>query len=111
MHAMEHSGVLTVVLDEVSVPVAQTTTHGSLLSGVYVRLSVSDTGVGILPEVFEQIFNPFFTNKAANRGCGLGLAIVRNIVHALEGAIDVRTEVGVETTFAVWLRTSVATMS
>jgi signal transduction histidine kinase len=105
MHAMEHSGVLAVVLDEVSVPVAQTTTHGSLLSGVYVRLSVSDTGVGILPEVLEQIFDPFFTTKADNRGRGLGLAIVRDIVRALDGAIDVRTEVGVGTTFAIWLRT------
>jgi signal transduction histidine kinase len=61
--------------------------------------------------VLEQIFDPFFTTKADNRGRGLGLAIVRNIVRALDGAIDVRTEVGVETTFAVWLRTSVATMS
>ena len=111
IHAMERSGVLAVVLDEVSVPVAQATTHGSLLSGDYVRLSVSDTGVGIPPEVLEQIFDPFFTTKAANRGRGLGLAIVRNIVHALQGAIDVRTEVGAGTTFAIWLRNSVAATS
>jgi signal transduction histidine kinase len=110
-HAMEHGGVLTVLLDDVSVPIARATTHGSLLPGVYVRLLISDTGAGIAPRVLEQIFDPFFTTKAAARGSGLGLAIVRNIVRALGGAIDVRTEVGVGTTFAVWLCSSGATMS
>jgi signal transduction histidine kinase len=106
VHAIEHGGVLAVALDEVSVPVAQATTHGSLLSGVYVRLSVSDTGSGISSAVLGQIFDAFFTTKAPGRGSGLGLAIVRRIVRALGGAIDVRTEVGVGTTFAVWLRTT-----
>ena len=111
VHAMEHGGVLAVVLDEVSVPIAQATTHGSLLSGVYVRLSVSDTGSGISPAVLEQIFDAFFTTKATDRGSGLGLAIVRKTVRALGGAIEDRTEVGVGTTFAVWLRTSGAAVS
>jgi signal transduction histidine kinase len=111
VHAMERGGVLAVVLDEVSVPIAQATTHGSLLSGVYVRLSISDTGTGIAPGVLEYIFDPFFTTKGAARGSGLGLAIVRSIVRALGGAIDVKTDVGVGTTFAVWLRTSGAVMS
>jgi signal transduction histidine kinase len=105
VHAMENGGVLAVVLDEVLVPIARATTHGSLGSGVYVRLSVSDTGVGIPPAVIERIFDAFFTTKGAGRGRGLGLAIVRNIVCALGGALDVRTEVGVGTTFSVWLRT------
>jgi signal transduction histidine kinase len=108
---MECGGVLTVVLDEVSVPIAQATTHGSLLSGVYVRLSISDTGTGIAPGVLEHIFDPFFTTKGAARGSGLGLAIVRSIVRALGGAIDVKTDVGVGTTFAVWLHTTGAVMS
>ena len=111
VHAMECGGVLTVVLDEVSVPIAQATTHGSLLSGVYVRLSISDTGTGIAPGVLEHIFDPFFTTKGAARGSGLGLAIVRSIVRALGGAIDVKTDVGVGTTFAVWLHTTGAVMS
>ena len=106
VHAMEHRGVLAVALDEVSVPTAQATTHGSLPSGVYVRLLVRDNGPGIPPGVLEHIFDPFFTTKAASGGSGLGLAIVRNIVRALGGALDVRTEVGVGTTFVVWLRAS-----
>ena len=100
VRAMEHQGVLAVVLDEVSVPFAQATTHGSLLSGVYVRLSVSDSGAGIPSGVIDRIFDAFVTTKAA--GTGFGLAIV----HGLGGAIDVRTEVGVGTTFIVWLRAS-----
>jgi signal transduction histidine kinase len=111
VHAMAQGGVLAVVLDEVSVPVAQSRTHGSLLSGVYVRLSVSDTGAGIPPALLERIFDAFFTTKGTGRGRGLGLAIVRNIVRALGGALDVRTEVGVGTTFSVWLRTGGAEMS
>ena len=106
VRAMEHRGVLAVVLDEVSVPFAQATTHGSLLSGVYVRLLVRDNGSGIPPGVLDHIFDPFFTTKAASGGSGLGLAIVSNIVRTLGGAIDVRTEVGVGTTFVVWLRAS-----
>jgi signal transduction histidine kinase len=106
--AMEHRGALSVALDEVSVPFAQATTHGSLRSGVYVRLSVRDNGCGIPPGVLEHIFDPFFTTKAASGGSGLGLAIVSNIVHELGGAIDIRTEVGVGTTFAVWLGASVS---
>jgi signal transduction histidine kinase len=103
VHAMEHRGVLAVALDEVAVPIARATTHGSLVAGAYVRLSVRDTGSGISPLVLEQMFDAFFTTKATGRGSGLGLAIVRKIVRALGGAIDVRTEVGVGTTFAVWL--------
>lgn len=111
VRAMEHQGVLAVVLDEVSVPFAQATTHGSLRSGVYVRLLVRDNGSGIPSGVLEHIFDPFFTTKPASGGSGLGLAIVSNIVRALDGAIDVRTEVGVGTTFIVWLRASDAATS
>jgi len=56
--------------------------------------------------VIEHIFDPFFTTTAAIGGRGLGLAIVSNIVRALGGAIDVKTEVGVGSTFIVWLRAS-----
>jgi signal transduction histidine kinase len=106
VRAMEHRGVLAVVLDEISVPFAQATTHGFLLSGVYLRLLVRDNGPGIPAGVLEHIFEPFFTTKAASGGSGLGLAIVSNIVRALGGAIDVTTEVGVGTSFVVWLRAS-----
>src|SRR5438309_10969878 len=74
-----------------------------LAPGAYVRLSVSDTGSGIPPQVLERMFDPFFTTKGVGEGTGLGLSLVHGIVADLGGAIDVRTSVGGGTTFTIWL--------
>jgi len=77
--------------------------------GEWVCISVSDTGVGIPPDVLPHIFEPFFTTKAVGEGTGLGLAQVYGIVTQHEGIIDVETEVGADygksggTTFRVYL--------
>jgi len=63
---------------------------------------VADTGVGMGPEVRSQIFGPFFTTKG-DAGTGLGLAVSLNIVERHGGRIDVESQVGVGTTFTVWL--------
>jgi NO-binding membrane sensor protein with MHYT domain/signal transduction histidine kinase/ActR/RegA family two-component response regulator len=106
LQAMEHGGVLTVVLDRESVPERRLLSHGTLLPGPYVRLSVSDTGSGIPPAVLERMFDPFFTTKAVGDGTGLGLSLVHGIVADFGGAIDVTTQAGVGTSFTVWLPTS-----
>ena len=69
---------------------------GPLAPGRYVRLSVSDTGLGIPPEHLGQVFDPFFTTKALGKGTGLGLAICREIIQAHHGLIraDNRAEGG-----------------
>lgn len=67
-----------------------------------VRLSVTDTGKGIDPEVLPRIFEPYFSTKAAS-GTGLGLAIVSGIVQAARGEIQVRSAPGEGTTFDVLL--------
>src|SRR4029079_2306222 len=69
--------------------------------GPTVVITVSDTGPGIPPEVFDRIFSPFFTTKP--QGSGLGLAIVRKIVDAHDGRIDVSERPGGGTVFRVTL--------
>ena len=64
-------------------------------------LSVTDTGVGIPPEVRRRIFEPFFTTKET--GTGLGLSIVSGIISSYGGTIDVEAESGVGTTFTIRL--------
>jgi signal transduction histidine kinase len=64
-----------------------------------VRLSISDNGPGIAPEVKGRIFDPFFTTKQRSGGTGLGLAITYGIVQQHHGLIEVETEVGRGTTF------------
>jgi CheY-like chemotaxis protein len=103
MHAMERGGALTVLLDCVAVVERRLISHGTLGAGRYVRLSVSDTGSGIPPAVLERMFDPFFTTKRVGDGTGLGLALVHGIVADFGGVIDVATQVGVGTTFTIWL--------
>ncbi|GAB4247306.1 PAS domain-containing protein [Deferrisoma sp.] len=71
--------------------------------GRFLRLTVSDTGCGIPPEVLPRIFDPFFTTKEVGQGTGLGLASVYGIVKAWGGFVDVRSEVGRGTTFHVFV--------
>ena len=103
LQAMQDGGVLTVVLDRESVTERRLLSHGTLLPGPYVHLSVSDTGSGIPPAVLERMFDPFFTTKGIGDGTGLGLSLVHGIVADLGGAIDVTTQAGAGTTFTVWL--------
>jgi signal transduction histidine kinase len=68
-----------------------------------VVVEISDTGSGIGPEVLPKIFDAFFTTKPIGIGTGLGLAICHRILTALNGRIEVKTQVDVGTTFRVLL--------
>ncbi len=76
--------------------------------GSYVRISVTDTGIGMDEETMEQIFNPFFTTKKADRGTGLGLASAYGIIRNHGGYITVRSMPGRGSTFNIFLPASVA---
>jgi PAS domain S-box-containing protein len=69
----------------------------------YACFQVSDTGVGMPPEVRQRIFEPFFTTKQGGQGTGLGLAVVYGIVVAHHGVIDVETSPGNGSTFSMYL--------
>ena len=66
-------------------------------------VQVKDTGIGIAPENMTKIFDPFFTTKDVGRGTGLGLAVCYGILSDHGGRLDVRSTVGVGTTFTITL--------
>jgi len=69
------------------------------------QISVSDTGTGMDTSVLENIFEPFYTTKSAGAGTGLGLAVVREIIEAHNGRLDVESAIGSGTIFSITLPT------
>jgi signal transduction histidine kinase len=85
--------------------------HLGAVAGEYVRLTVSDTGSGISPEIVGRIFEPFFTTKPQGLGTGLGLSTVYGIVKQNRGFVTVESEVGRGATFAIALPRARAELS
>jgi PAS domain S-box-containing protein len=107
-HAMrEHGGTMTVALDVVTLDRADAEAIGNLPAGVYVRLTVRDTGTGMVPGVRQRIFEPFFTTKG-QAGTGLGLSVVHGIVQDHGGGITVQSEPGRGAEFQAYLPESAA---
>jgi len=96
-------GVLRVSLTRVEVDPGVTFQQLEVKPGHYLRLTVSDTGHGMAPEVRDRAFDPFFTTKNPGEGTGMGLAVVHGIVKNHEGAITLESEAGKGTTVHVFL--------
>jgi signal transduction histidine kinase len=100
--AMTDGGQIIIETDNTILSEAQAKDLG-LPSGHYVQMAVSDTGQGMGEETLSQIFEPFFTTKDAGKGTGLGLSTVYGIITQSGGQLAVESELGVGSTFRVYL--------
>jgi PAS domain S-box-containing protein len=103
-HAMRlKGGHLKLDLSDVALGGSFIEQHPYLPPGMYIKLSVSDTGWGIEKAILDRIFDPFFTTKDRGEGTGMGLAVVLGIIKSHGGTITVESEIGEGSVFNVFL--------
>ncbi len=102
-HAMEENGgILGISLQKTKLSSRDLKSEENPQPGVYIQLSISDTGTGLTPELIEKIFDPYFTTKEVGKGSGMGLALVQGIIKRHGGFVKVNSKIGKGSTFNVF---------
>ncbi len=101
--AMPNGGRLVIETTNLSLAAPLTEGVANLPAGDYVRISVTDTGMGMTAETLNKAFEPFFTTKAPGKGTGLGLSSIYGFVQQARGAVTMSSEVGKGTVVRIYL--------
>jgi len=107
--AMDGQGMMRIATKNVKLAANEV---GDVQAGEYVKISVTDTGCGMTPDVLEHAFEPFFTTKPVGKGTGLGLSQIFGFAHQSGGEVGIESQVGKGTTVSIFLpRTQAAAAS
>jgi signal transduction histidine kinase/ActR/RegA family two-component response regulator len=98
--AMDGQGLMRIATENVKLAANEV---GDVRPGEYVKISVTDTGCGMAPEVLEHAFEPFFTTKPVGKGTGLGLSQIFGFAHQSGGEVGIESQVGRGTTVSIFL--------
>ena len=103
--AMPEGGDLSIATENVTID-EKDTMRFTIKPGRYVKITLTDTGVGMDEDTQQRIFDPFFTTKQRERGTGLGLATAYGIIKSHGGSINVASKKGEGTTFTIYFPAS-----
>ena len=101
--AMPEGGTLTIATSNATLDDTYAGAQGDVLPGDYICITVTDTGIGMTPDVAARAFDPFFTTKPTGQGTGLGLSMIYGFARQSDGHVEIQTEPNKGTTIKLFL--------